>query len=172
MTDSSKPATPPPKKKGNGTFFIFVLVLVGLAGAVGFGVGFTQTFVPVQGGATAFLGPGLKHQYFIHTSGSTQVPYSVTVSVNGHRLPEVASGGKIVPITDFVIKGRNKVMFEAKKLPAGMYDKDIGWIDVSVVEGTATNDGYKDGQDLVKYQRKASEQGDFKDEMDWEPVNE
>src|SRR5579885_1710834 len=124
MTESSKPTTTaaPKKKGGGGIFVVFMLVLAGIAGAIGFWVGFTQPFVPVDGGRTGWLRPGLKHQYCLRSSGSEQSPYSISVSINSHKLPPITASGRIIDVTDLVLRGRNKITFEAKRLPQGMFD--------------------------------------------------
>lgn len=151
---------------------LVVLALTLVASAVGFFIGFSQTFVAVEGGATGLFGPGLKKQYFISSSASRQAPYTVSVSINGHKAVSLSASGKVEEITNFVVKGRNKILFEAKRLPDSMHSRG-SWIEVKLVEGKRTQDGgYKNGQVLLRYDRKARDDGDFRDEMDWETVNE
>ena len=62
------------KKSGGSSFPMIVGVLALLAGGAGFGYGYMQTFVPIEGGAAGLFGGGLKHQYFIKSRVATAHP--------------------------------------------------------------------------------------------------
>ena len=174
MTESAagNPNTGKEVKKKSPIFLLVVMGLTLVAGAAGFFVGYSQTFVAVEGGATGLFGTGLKKQYFLHTRGHSQAPYTVAVHINGHKAATFSTSGKVEEITDYVIKGRNKILFEAKRLPESMY-AGHAWIEVELVQGKRARDGgYKDGQVLLRYERKAKDDADFRDEMDWETVSE
>lgn len=168
MTESAPGAA----KSKSPIFLVFILIATLAAAIAGFFTGYSQTFVPVEGGAGGLFGSGLKHQYFLHTRGHSQAPYTISVIVNGHKAASFSTSGKVEEITSFVVKGRNKVLFEAKRLPESMYSSSA-WIEVELVQGKSARDGsYKDGQVLLKYERKARDNSDFRDEMDWETVDE
>ncbi len=175
MTDSAgSPGTPDnaaakKAKSGGGgmNFAAIVAILALVAGGAGFGYGYCQTFVPVEGGALGMFGPGLKHGYFIKCRVGDRSPYNVTVNLNGHSVGSFSTD-KIQEVSNYVVKDRNKIKFEAKRLPDGMYDPNHAWITVELYAGKRTSDGgFTDGQSLVKYERTQKDQGDFRDEMDW-----
>jgi hypothetical protein len=160
------------KKSGGSSFPLIVGVLALIAGGAGFGYGYMQTFVPIEGGAAGFFGGGLKHQYFIKSRVGDRSPYNVTINLNGHNVGTVSTD-KVMEVTQYVVKDRNKIRFESKRLPDGMFGATGAYIDISLNSGKGTPDGgFTDGQPLVKYERTSNDKGDFDDKMDWTTVNE
>lgn len=178
MTDSqgSPGTTQAGKAKSSGgggmNFGLGVVVLALVAGGAGFAYGSMQSFVPVEGGAAGLFGGGLKHQYFIKSRVGDRSPYNVTINLNGHNVGTVSTD-KVLEVTQYVVKDRNKIHFQSKRLPDGMFGATGAYIDISLCSGKGTPDGgFTDGQPLVKYERTSRDQGDFDDKMDWTTVNE
>lgn len=184
------------KAKGQGSVLqgiLVMLVLLFCSGGLGFAVGYTQQFAPVEkvppgtagarGGETASSGtdvagtstssaPQLKKSYWISTKGWERAGYSIKVFINDKDAGSYQTPDRTEDITKYVHAGDNKVRFVAKALPAGNRQEYSGAylaIDINKGEKFSAN-GYKNAEKLVEYKRSITETEDFDDTMDFSIV--
>ncbi len=177
------------KAKGQGSVVQGIMVLVVLllcTGGLGFAVGYTQQFAPVQKVApaaadssstagtdvagTSTVSPQLKKSYWISTKGYERAGYSIKVFLNGVDAGSFQTPDRIVDVTKFVHTGDNKVRFLAKALPAGNRTTEYAsaYLNVSIYQGEKfSSNGFKNGEKLVEYSRTITETQDFDDTQDF-----
>lgn len=173
--------SPPPVKKKENTFVKAVgdLVILGLllagAGFGGYFWGTHQQLAPVLK-----VGPGTpgttlppkaadaatatetvkKRKFWLASSGTEYIGYSITAKVNDTTVDNFYAGGKIVDVTPYVQPGTNTVEFEAKQL-GSEYNKHVGdsnsKLTLNLVSGTSMSDNYKQSDVLAKFERNAAE---------------
>lgn len=107
-----------------------------------------------------------KNKYWICSSGSDYIGYSITVSVNGTPVDSFFGPGKTVDITRLVKDGENSVSFDAKEMGA-KYNKhkdDKGSeLILQVVSGPMIQESFKSADVLISYKRNAAESEDYSD---------
>lgn len=105
-----------------------------------------------------------KTKYWLTSSGTEYIGYSITVSINGDQVDGFFAPGKIVDITSRVKKGDNTILFEAKQLGED-YNKHKGdaqaKLAVKLVSGPKISEDSKNV--TAVYERNASEQTDFQE---------
>lgn len=183
------------KAKGQGSVLqgvVVLLVFLLCSGGIGFAVGYTQQFAPVQkvapgtAGATAASSGGtgsagsavsssseptrvMKKAYWIGTRGYERAGYSIKVFLNDQEVGTFQTPERLVDVTRYVHPGDNKVRFVAKALPAGNRCEYTGaYLDVFICQGEKfSSNGYKNGEKLVEYRRSISETEDFDTSQDF-----
>lgn len=186
------------KAKGQGSVLQGIgvmLVLLLCSGGLGFAVGYTQQFAPIEkvppGTAGAVTGgtasapsssdvsgtsttsaPQLKKAYWISTSGFERAGYSIKVFINDQEVGSYQTPERTDDITKYVHVGDNKVRFVAKALPAGnRQDYSGAHLTLAINKGEKySSSGYKNAEKLVEYDRKITETQDFDDTMDFSIV--
>ncbi|MBY0546324.1 MAG: hypothetical protein K2W95_03480 [Candidatus Obscuribacterales bacterium] len=186
------------KAKGQGSVLqgiLVMLVLLLCSGGLGFAVGYTQQFAPVEkvppgtpgavsGGAVSVpsstdvsgtstaSAPQLKKAYWIATSGFERAGYAIKVYINDQEVGSYQTPARIDDITKYVHVGDNKVRFVAKALPAGNRQEYSGaHLTIAINQGEKySSTGYKNPEKLVEYERKITETQDFDDTMDFSIV--
>ena len=102
-------------------------------------------------------------KYWISSSGSDYVGYSITVKVNDDTVDNFFGPGKNFDVTKLVKPGDNTVSFEAKALGAD-YNKHAGdsksILTVQLVHGPFIQENYKESDVLLSYKRSAADSGD------------
>ncbi|HEY9791011.1 MAG TPA: hypothetical protein V6D22_11465 [Candidatus Obscuribacterales bacterium] len=110
--------------------------------------------------------PAINRKYWISSSGSDYIGYSITAKVNGTPVDNFFGPGKTVNITNLVKHGDNTVVFEAKSLGSD-YNKHAGdgssLLTVQVVNGQSVQENYKSSDVLASYARSATDSGDSSD---------
>lgn len=104
-----------------------------------------------------------KTKYWLSSSGSDYIGYSITVKVNDDAVDNFFGPGKNLDITRFIKPGDNAVTFEAKALGAD-YNKHAGdaksVLTVQVVRGPTIQEDFKESDVLLTYKRSAADSGD------------
>lgn len=107
-----------------------------------------------------------KKKFWISSTGTDYIGYSITVKVNGTPVDSFFGPGKNIDITHLVKRGNNKINFEAKNL-GEQYNKHDGEANadlvLKVVSGPILTDSFKASDVIVSYKRKATESDDFND---------
>ncbi|MBZ0185524.1 MAG: hypothetical protein K8F91_04665 [Candidatus Obscuribacterales bacterium] len=107
-------------------------------------------------------------KYWLTSSGTDYIGYSITVSVNGDQVDNFFGPGKIVDVTSYLKKGDNTVSFEAKQL-GKQYNRHAGEsksiLSVKLVSGDKIKEDFKPGDVALSYSRNAAETEDFTDSM-------
>lgn len=107
-----------------------------------------------------------KKKFWISSTGTDYIGYSITVKVNGTPVDSFFSPGKSIDITHLVKRGDNKVVFEAKNL-GEQYNKHDGEASAAlvlkVVSGPTLTDSFKPSDVILTYKRSATESDDFND---------
>lgn len=107
--------------------------------------------------------PQRRQKYWISSSGSDYIGYSITVKVNDTPVDSFFGPGKTVNITHLVKPGSNTVAFEAKALGSD-YNKHSGdaasVLTVQVVGGPTVQENFKQSDVLATYSRNAEDSGD------------
>ncbi len=105
-------------------------------------------------------------KYWLTSSGTDFIGYSITVSVNGDQVDGFFGPGKIVDITSKVRPGDNSILFESKQLGED-YNKHPGdkqaELVVKLVSGGKIHEDFKPEDVKITYKRNASERTDFQD---------
>jgi len=161
---------------------VILILLIVAAGAGGYFFGTYQKFAPIETVPPGTPGAvvqtstttitksaqpsALKNKYWIHTSGSDHVGYSITVFVNGQQAGKFYSPGRNVDVTRFVKTGQNQVTFQAEVLPESMNEykgsqnPDNYWLTVSVATGERLIDYPTEQAILLNYKRTSREAAD------------
>lgn len=186
------------KAKGQGSVLqgiLVMLVLLLCSGGLGFAVGYTQQFAPIEkvppgtpgatgggmqsassgtdvSGTSTTSAPQLKKSYWISTRGHERAGYSIKVFINDQEVGSYQTPDRTDDITKYVHSGDNKVRFVAKALPAGnRQDYNGAYLTVEINKGEKySSNGYKNPEKLVEYSRKITETQDFDDSMDFSIV--
>ncbi len=173
-----------------GQGIMILLFLMVCAGGLGFAIGFTQKFAPVESvppsetaGAGTTSGTGttktpasqpvaLKKSYWISTYGYERAGYAIKVYINDNDVGIFQTENRIVEVTKFVKPGDNKIRFVAKALPEGnRTDNSSAYLQVNLFQGEKySSKGYKNGEKLVQYERKVTETDNFDDTQDFTVV--
>jgi hypothetical protein len=110
--------------------------------------------------------PAMNRKYWLASSGSDYIGYSITAKVNGTPVDNFYGPGKTVNITNLVKHGENTVVFDAKSLGSD-YNKHSGdsssVLTVQVVNGNSVQENYKASDVLASYKRSAADSGDSSD---------
>ncbi|MBY0548148.1 MAG: hypothetical protein K2W95_12715 [Candidatus Obscuribacterales bacterium] len=128
---------------------------------------------PSTGQQTATLAPAAspassakktqKMKYWLSSSGSDYIGYSITVKVNDDAVDNFFGPGKNLDITRLIKPGDNTVTFDAKALGAD-YNKHAGDVKsvltVQVVRGPTIQEDFKESDVLLSYKRTAADSGD------------
>ena len=172
---------------------MILLFLMVLAGGLGFAIGFTQKFAPVEKvppeatapaqssgagttgtttGTTTGAPATLKKAYWISTYGYERAGYAIKVYINDNDVGTFQTDDRIVEVTKFVRPGGNKIRFVAKALPEGnRTDNSAAYLQVNLYQGEKfSSQGYKNGEKLVQYERRVTETEDFDDTQDFTVV--
>jgi hypothetical protein len=109
-----------------------------------------------------------KHKYWIASSGSDYIGYSILVKVNDTQVDNFFGPGKSVDITNLIKPGDNTVTFEAKSL-GDEYNKHSGdknaVLTVRVIGGPFIQENYKPSDILAAFRRSATDSGDTTDAL-------
>ena len=104
-----------------------------------------------------------KMKFWLSSSGSDYIGYSITVKVNDDAVDNFFGPGKNLDITRLIKPGDNTVTFDAKALGAD-YNKHAGdaksVLTVQVVQGPTIQEDYKESDVLLSYKRTAADSGD------------
>jgi hypothetical protein len=104
-----------------------------------------------------------KHKYWVASSGSDYIGYSILVKVNDTQVDNFFGPGKSVDITNLIKPGDNTVVFEAKSL-GDDYNKHSGdktaVLSVRVIGGPTIQENYKPSDVLATFKRCATDAGD------------
>ena len=125
----------------------------------------TSTSPATPSGSSASTGAADsgKHRYWISSSGSDYIGYSITAKVNDTPVDNFFGPGKNVDITRLVKSGQNDVVFEAKALGSD-YNKHGGdkaaVLTVQVVGGPEIKENFKSSDVIATYKRSATDEGD------------
>ncbi len=107
-----------------------------------------------------------KVKYWLTSSGSDFIGYSITVFVNGEQVDGFFGPGKIVDISSRVKPGDNSIRFDSKQLGED-YNKHDGdaksELVVKLVNGPKITEDFDSKNVIVTYKRNAAETTDFKD---------
>lgn len=107
-----------------------------------------------------------KIKYWLTSSGSDFIGYSITVFVNGEQVDGFFGPGKIVDISSRVKPGDNSIRFDSKQLGED-YNKHDGdaksELVVKLVNGPKITEDFNAKNVIVTYKRNAAETTDFKD---------
>ena len=117
--------------------------------------------------AKAAAGKEGKLKYWIVSSGSDYIGYSITVSVNGTAVDSFFGPGKCIDLTRYVRAGENTVSFDCKLL-GDKYNKHKGdersALTLALVSGAhIIPDNFKKSDVVLTYKRNASESEEFND---------
>jgi hypothetical protein len=109
-----------------------------------------------------------KLKYWLMSTGSDYVGYSITVSVNGTSVDNFFGPGKTVDITRLVKKGTNDIAFDAQALEE-KYNQHKGdqnyKLTVVLVGSPSVSENYKPDEVLLTYRRTAADSQNFNDTM-------
>ena len=129
----------------------------------------TQNPAPAQANtnvSTPATSQASKGKYWLTSSGTDYIGYSITVSVNGDQVDNFFGPGKIVDITSKMKKGDNTVRFEAKQM-GDEYNKHAGdtssQLSVKLVTGPKITEDFKSKDVIINYMRNANESTDYTD---------
>lgn len=176
---------PPVKKKENtivkaiGDLVILALLLAGagfggyfwgthqqLAPVLKVGLGTPGTFTPTAAAAgsstTSPDAPAAhkKHKYWLSSSGTDWIGYSIVTKVNDTAVDSFFGPGKIVDVTSLVKPGQNTIEFEAKQL-GSEYNHHAGdagsTLTLQLVSGSSISDSFKPSDVLLGFKRNAAQ---------------
>jgi len=109
-----------------------------------------------------------KAKYWITSSGSDYIGYSITVKVNGTPIDSFFGPGKIVDVTALVKPGDNTLECEAKQM-GEQYNKHTGEaqykLTLQLVSGEHISDSYPKSAILRTYERSAADTDDKTDTL-------
>jgi hypothetical protein len=109
-----------------------------------------------------------KLKYWITSSGTDYIGYSVTVKVNDTPVDNFFGPGKLMDITRLVKAGNNTVVYEAKAL-GDQYNKHAGdakaALVLELVSGPHVQEQFKPADVIHTYKRTAAENQDFTDSV-------
>ena len=129
----------------------------------------SQESAPATPPAKASKPPAKGHaklKYWLMSTGSDYVGYSITVSVNGTSVDNFFGPGKTVDVTRLVKKGTNYISFDAQALEE-KYNQHKGnpkyKLTVVLVGSPAVTENYKPDDVLLTYCRTAADSQSFND---------
>lgn len=117
--------------------------------------------------STGHKKPG-KLKYWVASTGSDYVGYSIAVSVNGTTADNFFAPGKAVDITKLLKKGDNEVTFNAQDLgdKFNLHKGDEKYaLVLNVVSGPTIQENFKPADVILTYKRDAAENENFTDTM-------
>ncbi|MBS1990508.1 MAG: hypothetical protein JSS83_08325 [Cyanobacteria bacterium SZAS LIN-3] len=104
-----------------------------------------------------------KAKFWIASSGSDYIGYSITVKVNGTPVDSFFGPGKIVDVSHLVKAGDNTLDIEAKQM-GEQYNKHTGEekykLTLQLVSGEHISDSFKKSEVLQTYERSAADTDD------------
>jgi hypothetical protein len=107
-----------------------------------------------------------KLKYWLTSTGSEYIGYSITVAVNGNPVDNFFGPGKIVDVTRYVKKGNNDISFDAQEMEE-KFNKHKGdakfSLTVVLVASPSVSDNYKPDDVLLSYRRTAADNQNFND---------
>lgn len=109
-----------------------------------------------------------KLKYWLTSTGSEYVGYSITVTVNGNSVDNFFGPGKIVDVTRYVKKGNNDISFDAQEMGEkfNQHKGDAKFsLTVVLVGSPAVSENYKPDDVLLTYRRTAADTQNFNDTM-------
>lgn len=124
----------------------------------------TTSPTPAANTTTATTAPAAtkkgKLKFWLTSSGTDYVGYSINVNVNDNPVDGFFGPGKSIDVTRFVKPGDNVVTFEAKQL-GEKYNKHKGdkksELEVKLVSGPAITEDFKSSAVLATFQRTAAD---------------
>ncbi|MBX9669303.1 MAG: hypothetical protein K2X93_16885 [Candidatus Obscuribacterales bacterium] len=109
-----------------------------------------------------------KTKYWLSSSGTDYIGYSITVKVNDKPVDNFFGPGKTIDITRFVNKGKNVVVFDSKAMGES-YNQHTGdgkaSLTVQLVSGPTIKEDYAQSAVLLSCKRNASETQDYSENL-------
>lgn len=110
-------------------------------------------------------------EYWVSSTGSDYIGYTVTVIVNGNAVDSFFGPGKTVDITRFVQSGNNTIVFDAKEM-GEKYNKhkddDKATLKLQLVSGPFMQAHFKQSDVICSFSRDASQSDDYKETKHFE----
>jgi hypothetical protein len=130
----------------------------------------TAASSPSSAAATGATKAHGKRKFWIASSGSDYIGYSITVKVNDSQVDSFFGPGKSVDVTQLVKPGSNTVELDAKDLGKD-YNNHKGdasaVLVLHLVSGPSVTDNYKPSDVLLTYKRNATQTEDATDTLNF-----